>query len=160
MTYCSLLILGPVWFSFYSLWVVNLCIMTLHHYTAQKKVCWHQWPSRGQVLLLLVRKIFLCYGTLLLISSPACLWSAPRISTWSPTILNLAHIIHQHNVNFHCLADDTPSHVPLSGSKAESGTCEISHVVACLSDIRCGMPPAVLQLNDSKSGSAQPDQQS
>lgn len=90
-------------------------------------------------------------------SSPACLWSAPRISPWSPTILDLGAIIHQHDIHFHCHADDTQSRVPLSGSKAS----EFSHVVACLSDIRCGMPPEFLQLNDSKSGSliwsARPD---
>ena len=62
-------------------------------------------------------------------------------------MLPLGQIIRNHDINFHCYADDTQIYVPLTGSDMT----QLSSVLACLSDIKCWMSQNFLQLNESKS---------
>ena len=62
-------------------------------------------------------------------------------------MLPLGHIIQQHNVSFHCYADDTQIYLPLRPHDSRS----LAAVLDCLNDINCWMAQNFLQLNKSKS---------
>ena len=61
-------------------------------------------------------------------------------------MLPLGNIIRNHAISFHCYADDTQLYIPL-----KSGSGNISHLLACLTDIKHWMTQNFLQLNKSKS---------
>lgn len=62
-------------------------------------------------------------------------------------MLPLGHIIQQHNVSFHCYADDTQIYLPLRPGDPRS----LAAVVDCIKDINCWMAQNFLPLNNSKS---------
>ena len=61
-------------------------------------------------------------------------------------MLPLGQIIQQHNVSFHCYADDTQIYLPLRPGDPRS----LAAAVDCLSDVNCWMAQNFLQLNNSK----------
>ena len=54
--------------------------------------------------------------------------------------------MRNHNIDFHCYADDTQLYVPIKPGHMDTG-----NIQACLSDLRMWMSQNFLQLNDSKS---------
>ena len=61
-------------------------------------------------------------------------------------MLPLGQIIRQHNISFHCYADDTQLYLPLKPNDHST----LANLNNCLADIRCWMAHNFLQLNDSK----------
>ena len=62
-------------------------------------------------------------------------------------MLPLGNIIRNHNIQFHCYADDTQLYIPLKPGE----TGNLSNLLSCLSDIKDWMSNNFLQLNESKS---------
>ena len=58
----------------------------------------------------------------------------------------LGHIIHKHNLHFHCYADDTQLYVPIKSPTPGS----LDSLKACLTDINSWMSKNFLQLNTDK----------
>ena len=61
-------------------------------------------------------------------------------------LLPLGHIIRQHNINFHCYADDTQVYFKTQPNTTNT----IQTLNTCLEDIRSWMTTNYLQLNSSK----------
>ena len=61
-------------------------------------------------------------------------------------MLPLGQIIRNHNISFHCYADDTQLYLPLKPNDHST----LTNLNNCLADIKCWMAQNFLQLNDSK----------
>ena len=66
---------------------------------------------------------------------------------FSVCLLPLGQIMHRHNIDFHCYADDMQLYVPL-----QPGKSDVSRIFSCLAEIENWMSESFLHLNDSKSG--------
>lgn len=61
-------------------------------------------------------------------------------------MLPLGHVISRHGLSFHCYADDTQLYIKTVPNPSEA----ISHLTACLEEIKAWMNGNFLQLNSSK----------
>lgn len=61
-------------------------------------------------------------------------------------MLPLGSLFREHNVSFHCYADDTQINLPLNLWESNS----ITYVLNCLQDVKYWMTKNCLQLNNNQ----------
>ena len=118
--------------------------------------CLQTWLGLSGTALDLIHS-YLTNRTFSVVSGDATSSSAPLTSgvpqgsvlgplLFSIYMLALGHIIHKHNLHFHCYADDTQLYVPINSPTSGS----LDGLKACLTDINSWMSQNFLQLNTDK----------